>query len=148
MNFSNHLNWLNSSRNKKFITLNIDWKATYDYLNSDECKTVTSFDASSAKSKKVHILAQELPTREQLKKSRPDIFKDHKCPLCNTFNETFTHIWMCSHNKPLIQQLFADAKIKLGELLDESSDNKKKFYIDDSFWNEQYFINFFFSDHD
>src|SRR5436305_9068422 len=40
----------------------------------------------------------ELPLQDKLVQRRPDLYKSHwKCTLCNTEQESWSHLWRCSN---------------------------------------------------
>ena len=105
--------WLNLHRNKKYRQTLIDWKLTFEILNSLEKSTETSFAASSKKISKIKFLIEELPTVEHIKKRRPDLYNNWNCPLCKNQPESFEHIWICTQNAQKVKEILYKAKMKL-----------------------------------
>jgi hypothetical protein len=61
------------------------------------------------KSFKVKCLTQELSTIDQMKIRRPDLYNNSNwhCILCSE-EETFNHLWSCSHRKHLLDTIIKD----------------------------------------
>ena len=122
-NFKNHISWINLHRNNKYVNLDIAWDFTYFYLNDEEEKSSTNFISSNIKAKKMKLLINELPTREQQKKSNPVLFEDWNCPLCNNYQETFKHVWVCEDNRLPLKSLRDRHITKLINLICYASGN-------------------------
>jgi Leucine-rich repeat (LRR) protein len=66
--------FLNLSRNQKYRTLHINWSLTFQHLDDDADHQSTSFTFSRKKAHRIKLLTEELPTIEQLKKRRYDLY--------------------------------------------------------------------------
>jgi len=72
----------------------------------------------------------ELPTMENLKKRKPNVYKEHYlCPRCEQKEETLEHLWSCPRADNDILELQMLAREKLTKLLRKS---KKIKNIDDT----------------
>src|SRR6266498_1390740 len=113
LEYRRHLLWLDLHRNHKYRLLDVDWQSTYFYFNDEEDKSVTGFTTSSFKAHKIKFLIEEIPTRQQMKKSNPDLFDGCNCPMCGNADESFNHVWMCPQNLPTVQLIASNALDKL-----------------------------------
>ncbi|RGB22261.1 hypothetical protein C1646_776386, partial [Rhizophagus diaphanus] len=52
----------------------------------------TSVSSSKIKAQKVHLLIEEIPTIEQMKKSFFDLYDEWKYPICGLDDKTFNHV--------------------------------------------------------
>jgi hypothetical protein len=85
----------------------------------DAPKTTTNFKHSIKVSFGTKLLMNELPLQDKLVRRHPDIYKsDWKCVLCNTEQESWSHLWRCPHLQPRIQSLLIATKAALRALLD------------------------------
>ena len=117
------LSFFNQKRNLKYNTVRIDWLATTAIIKGDEASSATSFKSSYVKSKKVKLLMEELPTLDFLKCTKPTIYDDSwNCLFCH-HNETFNHIWTCSHHVTSFEGIVNKTKAKLFECLSAIVDN-------------------------
>jgi NADH:ubiquinone oxidoreductase subunit len=66
--------FINLNRNSKYRQLEVDWTSTFSYLNCDITNNETSISSSKTKAQKVHLLIEEIPTLEQMKKSLLDLY--------------------------------------------------------------------------
>ncbi|PKC51193.1 hypothetical protein RhiirA1_484322 [Rhizophagus irregularis] len=57
------------------------------------------------KAQKVHLLIEEIPTIEQMKKSLLDLYDGWMCPICGLYDETFNHVWTCSGHYDIINNI-------------------------------------------
>ncbi|GET01586.1 ribonuclease H-like domain-containing protein [Rhizophagus clarus] len=87
--------FINLHRNMKYQKLEVDWTSTFYCLSNDIKNNETSLSSSKIKSHKVHLLLEEIPTIEQMKKSFLEIYDGWLCPSCRLEDETFTHVWLC-----------------------------------------------------
>jgi ribonuclease HI len=118
------LAFVNQKRNIKYNKHRIDWLATTDVIKGDESSAVTSFSASYYKSKRVKLFLEELPTLDFLKATKPDLYpSDWMCPFCHTCDETFIHLWTCSHHLNLMEDITHQLKRSLSEMLALIVDN-------------------------
>ena len=109
--------FLHQKRNVKYNTCRIDWLNTAKIINGDEAVSSTSFNSSYIKSKKVKLLLEELPTLDFLKATKPKLYDNTwQCVFCGQ-NETFNHIWTCSHHVTLFDDIIVKIKNKLYECL-------------------------------
>jgi len=78
------------------ISSQIDWNATWLYLNNNHKRTYnyTNFQLSHSKSHKVKILLNILPTLTNLHTLYPQHFPDNNCITCNT-HEHSLHWMLC-----------------------------------------------------
>ncbi|PKC02852.1 hypothetical protein RhiirA5_503798 [Rhizophagus irregularis] len=82
--------FINLNRNSKYRTLEVDWTSTFNCLNCDINNNKTSVSSSKTKAQKVHLLIEEIPTIEQMKKSLLDLYDD------KTINNLLT--WILEYN--------------------------------------------------
>ncbi|CAB4376945.1 unnamed protein product [Rhizophagus irregularis] len=54
---------------------------------------------------KVHLLIEEIPTIEQMKKSLPDLYDGWMCPICGIQDKSFNHVWTCSGHYDIINNI-------------------------------------------
>jgi hypothetical protein len=94
--------FINLNRNSKYRKLEVDWTSTFSCLNCDINNNETSVSSSKTKAQKVHLLIEEIPTIEQMKKSLLDLYDGWMCPICGLHDETFNHVWMCSGHYDII----------------------------------------------
>src|SRR5436305_14541764 len=53
----------------------------------------------------------ELPLQDKLVRWRPDLYKSHwKCALCNTEQESWSHLWCCSNLQNRITAILITTK--------------------------------------
>jgi hypothetical protein len=107
-NFKGMEKFLNLYRNSKYRRLEVDWTSTFQCLNSDIQKNETSVSSSKVKAQKVHLLIEEIPTLEQMKKSFFKLYDEWKCPICGLENETFYHVWSCDEHKATLKAIRDD----------------------------------------
>src|SRR6266511_2744049 len=91
-------------RNAKYRQLDIDWNNTFAYLNADSTTITTSFNSSNLKARRVKLIMEELPTLEYLTHCKPKLYEKWTCMYCD-HQETFNHIWICRHNKPILEEI-------------------------------------------
>ncbi|GBB97728.1 hypothetical protein RclHR1_03050017 [Rhizophagus clarus] len=72
--------FINLHRNMKYQKLEVDWTSTFYCLSNDIKNNETSLSSSKIKSHKVHLLLEEIPTIEQMKKSFLEIYDGWLCP--------------------------------------------------------------------
>ncbi|RGB38845.1 hypothetical protein C1646_755262 [Rhizophagus diaphanus] len=60
----------------KYRQLEVDWMSTFQCLNCDIVDNETSVFSSKIKAQKVHLLIEEIPTIEQMKKSFFDLYDE------------------------------------------------------------------------
>ncbi|RIA78787.1 hypothetical protein C1645_842323 [Glomus cerebriforme] len=89
--------FFNQNRNFKYRKININWKITFDVLNSDIEKEKTDFSLSRKKANKVKLMMEKLPMIEQMKKSLSFIYQHKLCSRCLNEKETFNHVWKYSN---------------------------------------------------
>jgi ribonuclease HI len=111
--------WFNLHRNSKYRRLQIDWHSTFSALDNDEDSSSTSFQASSVKRSKIKYLIEELPTVEHIKKRRPDLYDNWLCPRCNSVQESFNHVWLCSNISTLMARIILETQTDLHHLVSE-----------------------------
>ncbi|GET00457.1 hypothetical protein GLOIN_2v1777499 [Rhizophagus clarus] len=61
--------------------------------------------SSKVKAHKVHLLIEEIPTIEQMKKSFLELYDGWKCPSCGLEDETFDHVWTCDEHRSLLLKI-------------------------------------------
>jgi len=88
-------------------------------LDNDEPSSSTSFLASSKKKSHVKYLIEELPTIEHMKKRRPDLYNNWLCPNCESQQETFSHVWLCSSVSHVMNQIITASKQDIVRLIIE-----------------------------
>jgi ribonuclease HI len=91
-NFKDMEKFLNLYRNSKYKRLEVNWTSTFQCLNCDILKNETSISSSKVKAQKVHLMIEEIPTLEQMKKSFFELYDEWKCPICGLENKTFNHV--------------------------------------------------------
>ncbi|CAB4438295.1 unnamed protein product [Rhizophagus irregularis] len=97
--------FVNLNRNSKYRQLEVDWTSTFSCLNCDISNNETSVSSSKTKAQKVHLLIEEIPTIEQMKKSLLDLYDGWMCPICGMQEETFNHVWTCSGHYDIINNI-------------------------------------------
>ncbi|CAB4420682.1 unnamed protein product [Rhizophagus irregularis] len=97
--------FINLNRNSKYRQLEVDWTSTFSCLNCDISNNETSVSSSKTKAQKVHLLIEEIPTIEQMKKSLLDLYDGWMCPVCGLHDETFNHVWTCSGHYGIINDI-------------------------------------------
>ncbi|PKY60404.1 hypothetical protein RhiirA4_484066 [Rhizophagus irregularis] len=102
-NFKGLEKFINLNRNYKYRRLEVDWTSTFQCLNGDIVNNETSISSSKTKAQKVHLLIEEIPTIEQMKKSLFDLYDGWKCPMCGMDDETFDHVWSCDEHRENIK---------------------------------------------
>src|SRR5256886_910587 len=76
----------------------INWDATWGLFNHHVSakRTTTSFKHSNRVTFITKLLMDELPLQDKLVRRCPDLYKSHwKCALCNTKQESWSHLWRC-----------------------------------------------------
>ncbi|RGB28341.1 hypothetical protein C1646_767951 [Rhizophagus diaphanus] len=68
--------FINLNRNSKYHQLEVDWMSTFQCLNCDIVNNETSVSSSKIKAQKVHLLIEEIPTIEKMKKSFFDMYDE------------------------------------------------------------------------
>ncbi|GBC00137.1 hypothetical protein RclHR1_03760001 [Rhizophagus clarus] len=97
--------FINLHRNTKYRKLEVDWTSTFECLNCDIANNETSMSSSKVKAHKVHLLIEEIPTIEQMKKSFLELYDGWKCPSCGLEDETFDHVWTCDEHRSLLLKI-------------------------------------------
>ncbi|GET61131.1 ribonuclease H-like domain-containing protein [Rhizophagus irregularis DAOM 181602=DAOM 197198] len=97
--------FINLTRNSKYRTLEVDWTSTFSCLNCDINNNETSVSSSKMKAQKVHLLIEEIPTIEQMKKSLLALYDGWMCLICGLQDETFNHVWTCSGHYDIINNI-------------------------------------------
>ncbi|CAB4424258.1 unnamed protein product [Rhizophagus irregularis] len=97
--------FINLNRNSKYRQLDVDWTSTFSCLNCDINNNETSVSSSKTKAQKVHLLIEEIPTIEQMKKSLLDLYDGWMCPICGLHEETFNHVWTCSGHYDILNNV-------------------------------------------
>ena len=94
------LDYLQYNRNTRInlCLSQIDWEATWHYINYHPIDNVDAFRISSDQAFKFKCINQDLPVIEKLKLRRPDLYNcEHwTCVYCDRL-ETFDHLWTCSN---------------------------------------------------
>ncbi|GBB86408.1 hypothetical protein RclHR1_12850001, partial [Rhizophagus clarus] len=98
-------NFINLRKNTKYRKLEVDWTSTFQCLNCNIQNNETLMSSSKIKAQKVHLLIEEIPTIEQMKKSFLEIYDDWKCPSCGIEDETFNHVWSCDKHKSTLLRI-------------------------------------------
>ncbi|GBC01910.1 hypothetical protein RclHR1_43800001 [Rhizophagus clarus] len=97
--------FINLHRNTKYQKLEVNWTSTFECLNCDIANNETSISSSKVKAHKVHLLIEEIPIIEQMKKSFLDLYDRWKCPSCGLEDETFDHVWTCDEHQSLLLKI-------------------------------------------
>ncbi|GBC05218.1 hypothetical protein RclHR1_00610030 [Rhizophagus clarus] len=97
--------FINLHRNAKYRKLEVDWTSAFECFNCDIANNETSMFSSKVKAHKVHLLIEEIPIIEQMKKSFLEIYDRWKCSSCGLEDETFDHVWTCNEHRPLILKI-------------------------------------------
>ena len=92
---------------------NIDWAVTWNlfsyHINTK--KITTSFKHSILVSFRTKLMMDELPLMNNLVKRHPDIYKQEwKCVMCHQEQESWPHLWRCSHLASRITALIQETK--------------------------------------
>jgi hypothetical protein len=117
ININTITEFLGLKRNSKYSDLSINWLCTFQLINYEPLNQ-TTFKESYCHKRKYQLLLELLPSIESLKISRPDLYDDSwTCCKCLTEKETFDHIWLCSSNHRLLNQIILSAFVKLEEQL-------------------------------
>ncbi|GBB87698.1 hypothetical protein RclHR1_01420001 [Rhizophagus clarus] len=137
---TNTESFINLNRNGKYRHLSVDWQLTFMIIQGCDRTYVTSYKQSVMKHKKIRYIIEELPTVEKMKTINNVIFKDWKCALCETDDETFDHVWLCDEQEDSITILIAKCKEYLLLLINKYRANKDTVYtnldniISDDIW--------------
>ncbi|GBC00725.1 hypothetical protein RclHR1_39580001 [Rhizophagus clarus] len=83
----------------------VDWTSTFECLNCDIANNETSISSSKVKAHKVHLLIEEIPTIEQMKKSFLNLYDGWKYSSCGLEDETFDHVWICDEHQSLLLKI-------------------------------------------
>src|SRR4051794_38917108 len=76
----------------------------------------------------------ELPLMDKLTQRNPMVYKDHwKCMLCNQEQESWFHLWRCSHLLPRLDALCQATKLGFEDLLSITTSNRSTVFTSD--WN-------------
>jgi ribonuclease HI len=140
----------NLNRNGKYRINDIHWESTFEIINTDITKTETDFPSSRKKAMKIKFLIEEISTINQMRKSLLSIYENWKCPICGIFDEHFDHIWVCSGNISIIQEIREDSVTEFSLYLMENNIDERNIekimliwgsYIIDVHQTELTFIN-------
>ena len=91
----------------------INWDATWGLFNYHVSakRITTSFKHSNRITFITKLLMDELPLQDKLVRRRPDLYKSHwKCALCNTEQESWSHLWHCPNLQNRINALLTTTK--------------------------------------
>jgi hypothetical protein len=137
--------FLNLHRNTKYRRLDVDWTSTFHCLNSDIQNNETSISSSKTKAQKVHLLIEEIPTIEQMKKSFLELYDDWKCPACGLDDETFNHVWSCAEYKEILREIRNNTITSLSTWILEYNESIHDFssLVDLNIWNIEHSPNIF-----
>jgi len=114
----------------------IDWVRTWNFFghHMNAKKTTTSYKHSIQVSFRTKLMMNELPLLNNLVRRHPDLYKqDWKCALCDQEQETWVHLWRCSHLTPRISALIQETKRGFKDLLSEFRPNLPSSF--DNTWN-------------
>ena len=107
--------WSSQHRMNNIIPLSpqIDWNATWLYLNNNTKKTnnYTNFSLNQSKSFKIKILLNILPTLHYLHELYPDNFQHNSCITCQT-PEHLLH-WLLCPNPINLTSIIAETITKI-----------------------------------
>jgi len=113
INSTTFTEFLGLKRNSKYSALSVNWLCTFQLINYEPLNQ-TTFKESYQHKRKYQLLLELLPSIESLKISRPDLYDDNwTCCKCLTEKETFDHIWLCSSNHRILNQITHSAFILL-----------------------------------
>ena len=87
----------------------------------------TSVSSSKVKAQKVHLLIEEIPTIEQMKKSFLDLYEDWQCPICGLEDESFNHVWTCDEHRDVLSEIRDKTINKMLTWILEYNDNIQHF---------------------
>ncbi|CAG8634336.1 6126_t:CDS:1, partial [Diversispora eburnea] len=105
------ISWFTQHRIYKWLNKNIrketNWKWSQEvWQNSKITDNKTSTRDNSLRSFSIKLLNEELPTMKVLHTRKPEIYKDKKCPFCNIYDETNTHVFMCKDTPNTLKNTF------------------------------------------
>ncbi|KAG0099712.1 hypothetical protein BGZ93_006373 [Podila epicladia] len=99
----NYQYWAVQNRTKEFVVSpeEVEWRSTLEILHGGNLprRLFTSPADCSKRAHRIKKLHGMLPTLEQMKRRKPDLYPDDLCKQCNKQTETFRHIWMCETTK-------------------------------------------------
>jgi hypothetical protein len=109
--------WFMLNRNKKWLNKNImnetNWKLSKEiWMGTKITSTKTDTNDDNIRTFAIKLLNEELPTLTNLNLRKPDTYKEKKCFLCNRYNETNAHIFLCDTWKKEFNLMFM---INMGE---------------------------------
>ena len=110
----------------------IDWPATWSLFgfHINNKKSSTNFKHSNRIVFNSKMLMDELPLLDKLVRRRPDLYKsDWKCIMCNQEQETWSHLWQCTHIHARIRAIVGTTRNALLLLLGESIPNLSANFI-------------------
>ena len=128
----------------KYQFLNINWNNTFLFLNDNEARAATSYQASYTKKQKLKFMLEMLPSLEVLKKRSPNLYQQNwTCCRCQIDSEDFNHIWTCRHSQNLMLSIINSTKNDLVhqlQLLNTSTNDTTSLQRINtaSFWNFNY----------
>ncbi|KAF9378428.1 hypothetical protein CPC16_011293, partial [Podila verticillata] len=95
----NYQHWAAQNRTKEFVPglEEVEWRSTLEIVHGGNLprRLFTSPTDCSKRAHRIKKIHGMLPTLEQMKRRKPDLYPDDLCKQCNKQTETFRHIWMC-----------------------------------------------------
>jgi hypothetical protein len=95
----NYQHWAAQNRTKEFVPNleEVEWRSTLEILHGGNMprRLFTSPADCSKRAHRIKKLHGMLPTLEQMKQRKPELYLDSRCKVCNQQTETFRHIWVC-----------------------------------------------------
>ena len=128
----------------KYQSLNVDWNNTFLFINDNEARSATSFQASYTKKQRLKFLLEMLPVLEILKIRSPNLYQQNwTCCRCHIEFEDFNHIWSCILSHQSLRAIIDTIKSDLTQQLQSLNDcNNTKALLQEllaaSFWNPSY----------
>ena len=91
----------------------IDWPHTHLCLNPKGSSLYTNFKESNLKVFRVKLLTDTLPTLENLKQRRSDLYDTSlTCVICDEPHEyeDINHLWSCRYYRPVTQRILTQCR--------------------------------------
>jgi hypothetical protein len=106
--------WITQNRNQNIVNnikeTEIDWQTTWENQHPSRITNPhTNREEHDIRRFSYKLLNEELPTKKQLYKRQPEIYKTDHCHKCNETEDT-THIFATHHSKRIYQKYIKVAR--------------------------------------
>jgi hypothetical protein len=125
------IEWCQQNRIQKRWVKEIEEQNKYSWTNFwKHCRQGSSLQTSPKQAKernfRIKLINDELPTLLNLKKRKPNIYKDATCPTCKTKEEDTRHLFDCSASLNDRLQIWNEVKQKIVVKFQEINNKKEK----------------------